>query len=137
MTVAGSLIHGSYLAASSSSSSSWQPLILFAIIGVGMYFVFLRPQRNRMRRAQELQRELEPGQMVMTSGGLFGTVAGVDDDAVLIEVAPGVTTRWARAAIGRVISPEEALGLGRGNDDGDGESGGDADRGPGGDDTVR
>jgi preprotein translocase subunit YajC len=135
--VAGSLIQGSILAASKSSGSSWQPLILFAIIGVGMYFVFLRPQRNRMRRAQELQRELVPGQMVMTSGGLFGTVAAVDDDAVLIEVAPGVTTRWARAAVGRVISPEEALVLGRGKRDAEDESGDDADRGPDGDDTVR
>lgn len=135
MTVAGSLIHGSYVAAS-KSGSSWQPLILFAIVGIGMYFVFLRPQRSRMRRAQELQRELEPGQMVMTSGGLFGTVAAVEDDAVLIEIAPGVTTRWARAAIGRVVPPEEVLGLGRGRHDGDGDSGGDADRGPAGDDSV-
>ena len=49
---------------------------------------------------------------VITSTGLYGTVAAIEDDAVLLEIAPGVTTRWARAAIARVIETPEALGLG-------------------------
>jgi preprotein translocase subunit YajC len=47
----------------------------------------------------------------MTASGMYGTVAALEDDAVLLEIAPGVTTRWARAAIGRVVETEEALGL--------------------------
>ena len=51
-----------------------------------------------------MQAALGPGDEVVTIGGLYGTVAGVDDETVLLEVAPGVQTRYARAAVARVVS---------------------------------
>lgn len=135
VNLTGFVLSGSFLAAEGSGSPVGT-LVLFAVIGLGMYLLFLRPQRSRMRRAQQMQRELHPGAQVMTAGGLFGTVAAVEDDAVLLEVAPGVTTRWSRAAIGRVVSPEESLGLGDGRDRG-GIHDDDADPANGGDDPVR
>jgi preprotein translocase subunit YajC len=97
--------------AAGSGGSSWSGPVVLALFVAVLYFAFFRPQRSRVRKAAELQREISPGQVVMTAGGLFGTVAAVEDDAVLLEVAPGVTTRWARQAIGRVVSTPEALGL--------------------------
>jgi preprotein translocase subunit YajC len=119
---AAQVIVGSVLAAGSlaaplaasngkSGGSSYGFLIILVLFGALIYMFVLRPQRNRVRRSGQLQREIEVGQRVMTASGLFGTVAAVEDDAVLIEVAPGVTTRWARAAIGRVVPPEDSLGL--------------------------
>jgi preprotein translocase subunit YajC len=135
VNLTGFVLNEPYLAAEGSGSPVGT-IVLFAIIALGMYLLFLRPQRSRMRRAQEMQRELLPGAQVMTSGGLFGTVAAVEDDAVLLEVAPGVTTRWARAAIGRVVSPEESLGLGESSGSG-GIHDDDADPTDGRDDPVR
>jgi preprotein translocase subunit YajC len=137
VSLAGVVWTGSSLLAADSKSGSgpWGTLVLFALIGLGMYLVFLRPQRSRMKRAQQLQQALVPGQLVMTGGGLFGTVAAVEDDAVLIEIAPGVTTRWARGAIGRVVTPEESLGLGEHSSDIDLTR--EAERDPGGDDPIR
>jgi preprotein translocase subunit YajC len=43
---------------------------------------------------------------VMTTSGLFGTVSSVEDDVVQLEVAPGTTVRWMKAAIGRVIADD-------------------------------
>ncbi|MFL6240752.1 MAG: preprotein translocase subunit YajC [Actinomycetes bacterium] len=91
-------------------------LIIVALLGVALYFFMLRPQRARVRRAQEQQRELHIGAKVMTASGMYATVAAIEDDAVLLEVAPGVTTRWTRAAIGRIVETEEALGLQGGPD---------------------
>jgi preprotein translocase subunit YajC len=135
--LAGGLAHGSFMAANNSSGSGWSGFAFVALIGLAVYLLFLRPQRARMKRTQGLQKQLEPGQTVMTTGGLFGTVAAVDDDAVLIEVAPGVTTRWARAAIARVVPPEDALGLERIESDSDAETRRDADDRPNGDEPVR
>ncbi len=66
-----------------------------------------------------MQSDLGPGDEVVTIGGLYGTVTGIEDDTVLIEVAPGVQTRYARPAIARVVTraelPERAGHRGRGH----------------------
>jgi preprotein translocase subunit YajC len=93
------------------SGSSFPFLIIVAVFALGFYFFVLRPQRARVRKAQEKHREVDIGSRVMTASGMYGTVAGLEDDAVMIEIAPGVTTRWARAAIARVVETEEMLGL--------------------------
>ena len=46
----------------------------------------------------------------MTTAGLYGRIAQVDDDSVLLEVAPGVTNRYVRAAVARVVTPVEVAG---------------------------
>lgn len=52
-----------------------------------------------------MQNALTPGTRVMTTTGLFATVVAIDADDVILEVAPGVETRWVKAAIGRVLTP--------------------------------
>jgi preprotein translocase subunit YajC len=102
----------SLVAAKKSSGGSPYVSIIFLVLLFGLgYFLFLRPARARAARQRSTQRELAVGEQVMTTAGLFGAVAAVEDDHVLIEVAPGVTTKWAKAAIAQVISPVEAAGL--------------------------
>jgi preprotein translocase subunit YajC len=98
-------------AKSNAGGGSYGFLIVLVLFGAAIYMLVLRPQRSRMRRAEQQRREVEVGSRVMTASGMYGTVAAVEDDAVLLEVAPGVTTRWARAAIGRVVDTEEVLGI--------------------------
>lgn len=98
-------------AKSNGGSGSYGFLIVLVLFGAAIYLLVLRPQRSRVRRAEQQRRQVEVGQRVMTASGMYGTVAAVEDDAVLLEVAPGVTTRWAKAAIGRVVETPEVLGL--------------------------
>ena len=77
------------------------PLIFLVL---AFYLLILRPARNRQRQAQAVQQSLRPGQEVVTTAGLYASVAGVDDDVVLLEVAPGVTCRFARPAVARILS---------------------------------
>ena len=51
-----------------------------------------------------MQSALGVGDEVITIGGLYGTIAAMDDEAVTLEVAPGVQTRYARSAIARVVT---------------------------------
>ena len=77
--------------------------LLFIAIAVVFLLVLPMRQRNRAtQRAQQLQASLTPGVEVMTTSGLFGTVAFVGDDTVDLEVSPGVTVRWAKAAVAEI-----------------------------------
>jgi len=80
------------------------PLILLLLI---FYFLLLRPQRKRQQELIQMQNSLTPGMRVMTSTGLFATVVALRGDDVILEVAPGVETRWVKAAIARIVPPEE------------------------------
>ncbi|WP_436527798.1 preprotein translocase subunit YajC [Actinoplanes sp. HUAS TT8] len=89
------------------SAGGGNPLSLFLpfvlIIGV-MYFLVMRPQQKRRREAMELQNKLGPGDEIVTIGGLHGTVVGIEDDVVTLEIAPEVQVRFARPAIARVVT---------------------------------
>jgi preprotein translocase subunit YajC len=92
-------------ASSTSKSSSGQYLFLVAIVVLFglLYFVTIRPQRNRQRAAAQTQRTVEPGARVRTTAGMYATVVSVEDQDVVLEVAPGVHVRYLRRAIMDVV----------------------------------
>ena len=89
---------------SGGGGSTLSLLLMMALIFGAMYFLMIRPQQRRRREAESLQSGLGVGDEVVTIGGLYGTVASVDDETVTLEVAPGVETRYARGAISRVVN---------------------------------
>jgi len=93
------------LAAASTSKSSGSYLFLVAIVVLFglLYFVTIRPQRNRQRAAAQTQRTVEPGARVRTTAGMYGTVVAVDDQDVVLEIAPEVEVRFLRRAIMDVV----------------------------------
>ncbi|WP_326638812.1 preprotein translocase subunit YajC [Streptosporangium sp. NBC_01755] len=84
---------------------NYSSLIMIALMVVVFYFLLIRPQRKRQQEQVKMQSSLTPGTGVMTTTGLFGTVVAIDADDVILEIAPGVETRWVKAAIGRVLVP--------------------------------
>ena len=95
-------------AAKKSSSSSTELLLFIVIIFAGFYFLMIRPQRRRQQQAQQQQRRnIAPGAWVRTTAGMYGTITAVEDDDVILEVAPGVNVRLMRRAIMEVISTGE------------------------------
>lgn len=71
-----------------------------------MYFLMIRPQRNRQRQYMELLRSLEVGDEVETVAGIFATIRRLDDDNAWVEIAPGITVKMARAGIRRKVVTE-------------------------------
>jgi preprotein translocase subunit YajC len=93
------------LAATSTSSKGNPylfPIIILALFGL-LYFVMIRPQRNRQRQAQQMQSQVMPGQRVRTTAGMYATVVSIEGDDVVLEVAPGVNVRYMRRAIMGVV----------------------------------
>jgi preprotein translocase subunit YajC len=68
------------------------------LVGV-FWFMILRPRREAARRSLEVSRSLDVGEEVITIGGLYGTIASIDEREVELEVSDGVTLRFARRAI--------------------------------------
>ncbi|MPZ29171.1 MAG: preprotein translocase subunit YajC [Micromonosporaceae bacterium] len=73
---------------------------LFAIF----YFLLVRPNRRRRQVMEKMQSEVAVGDEVMTGGGLYATVAELDDKSVILETSEGVYSRYARGAIVEVVS---------------------------------
>jgi preprotein translocase subunit YajC len=86
-------------------SSGYSSLIMIVLMVVVFYFLLIRPQRKRQQEQVRMQGALTTGTRVMTTTGLFATVVAIDGDDVILEIAPGVETRWVKAAIGRVLTP--------------------------------
>ena len=96
--------------------------LVFLVLMVGVfYFLLIRPQQRRARAQKELTQSTEVGDEVVTIGGIFGVVREVDDDSVLLEVAPGTELRFLRSAIARKLLPEDEVAEDEGDVDDDGE----------------
>jgi preprotein translocase subunit YajC len=78
--------------------------IMFAI----MYFMVIMPQQRQRKKMQEMLGQLKPGDKVITNGGIYGTINGIDGDTVILKIADTVKIRIARAAIAQVEASEDA-----------------------------
>jgi preprotein translocase subunit YajC len=72
------------------------------------WFLFIRPRRRMMIRQRALLRGLSAGDQVVTVGGVYGTIAALDDDEVRLEVAPDVVIRVSRRAVVGRTGPASA-----------------------------
>ena len=81
-------------------------LLFFGAMIILFWFLIVLPQRRRRATQQQILLQLEPGDEVMTAGGLFGTVREVGDHHVELEIAPGTQVRLAKSAITARSEPE-------------------------------
>lgn len=83
-------------------------LLPFVLIFAIMYFLIIRPQRQRMKKHQNLISNLRRGDTIVTSGGLIGKVSKVVDDGELqVELSEGVKVRIVRSMVQEVRSKSE------------------------------
>jgi preprotein translocase subunit YajC len=84
------------------------PLLFIVVLAVPL-ILNTRRQKRASAEAQRLQSSLTKGDRVVTTSGLHATVVGTTDDSTVdLEIAPGVRTRWLRAAIRERITDGKA-----------------------------
>ena len=99
-----------------------EPLLALVLTFALMWVLLIRPQQRRMRQHQEIVSSLRPGDEIVTAGGIYGIVQSIDDETMLVEVAPGVELRVLRAAVSqRVSSSDDLAADGPAYDDGGSE----------------
>jgi preprotein translocase subunit YajC len=81
-------------------------IFILALLAL-MWFMLIRPQRRRQQEAQRMLERISVGKEIVTAGGLYGTVTGVDGDEVRVEIADGVEVRIAKRAVAGVVSADE------------------------------
>ena len=76
-------------------------LLFFAVA----WFLLIVPRKRELRRHQLLMTQLAPGDEVVTSSGVYGTIRTIEGDVVQLEVAPGIEIKLAKRAIGTIAVP--------------------------------
>jgi preprotein translocase subunit YajC len=82
-------------------------LLILAILLLAFWFILVRPQRARAREQQKLIHDLEPGDEIVSTGGLYGTITRIEGEVLHVEIAPGLIVRMARGAIAGIVETEE------------------------------
>ncbi|MEU6680669.1 preprotein translocase subunit YajC [Streptomyces sp. NPDC046853] len=77
------------------------------IVLIGAMFLMTRSAKKKQQAAAQMRNEMQPGTGIRTIGGMYATVKEVHDDAVLLEVAPGVHAFYAKNAVGAVLEDDE------------------------------
>ena len=71
------------------------------IIGI-MYFLMIRPQQKRLKEHRDMVASIRRGDTVVTSGGIIGKVAKVDENELQVEIADGVKIKVVRSTVSEV-----------------------------------
>jgi preprotein translocase subunit YajC len=82
------------------------PLILIMVI---FYFLMIMPAQRRQKKVTQMLNELKTGDKVITNGGIYGTIVGLEGDAVQLRIAEQVKIKISRSAIaGLQAEPKES-----------------------------
>ncbi len=83
-------------------------LIMFGSIIAIFYFMILRPQQKKQKQHQQLMESIKKGDKVILSGGMHGTVAGVEYKTVLVQVADNVKMKFEKGSVTTVVREADA-----------------------------
>src|SRR4030042_2609934 len=75
--------------------------IWLVLLVVAFYFLLIRPQRVRSKKAQEMMASLQRGDEVVTIGGFHGRIKDIRDDALIITIASGVDVKMSKSAVSK------------------------------------
>jgi len=78
--------------------------IWMAILVVAFYFLLIRPQRMRTKKAQELMDSLSRGDEVVTAGGFHGRIKDIRDNILIITIASGVDVKVNKASVNKKVT---------------------------------
>ena len=81
------------------------PLILMFVV---FWFLLIRPQQKKLKEQKKMQSSLNKGEEVITNSGIFGTVTGVADKVITLEVAKDVRIKVLKNQISSTVKRELA-----------------------------
>ena len=84
------------------------PAYIFLLVLLALLWLLLiRPRQRQLRRQQREVAALEVGDEILTAGGIYGTVTGIDDDELRVRIAPELEVRVARRAVATVLTEKQ------------------------------
>lgn len=84
-------------------------LIPFILIFVIFYLLIIMPSRKKQKKHQERVEQLKPGDKIITSGGIYGTVMGVEKDRIELKIAANVKVDITKNAVAAILTPGKEI----------------------------
>jgi preprotein translocase subunit YajC len=81
---------------------AFAPLLIIMVI---FYLLLILPAQRRQKKTQEMLNALKNGDKIVTNGGLFGTIVGIEGDSVQLRIADQVKVKVLRSAVA-ALQPE-------------------------------
>ena len=81
------------------------PIIL---LFVGMWFLIIAPQRKRQKAHDKMLSELQTGDEIVTSGGVYGTITNVKEDRFIVRIADNTKIELGKGFVANKVAPAEA-----------------------------
>ena len=91
---------------SSGSAAALANFLPIIAIGLVFYFLVIAPANKQRKKQAEMLSTLKKGDRVLTTGGIYGTIQGVEPDAVYLKIAENVKVKVARSAVSGVVTGE-------------------------------
>jgi preprotein translocase subunit YajC len=85
-------------------------VIMFSLIILIFYFMILRPQQKKQKERQQLLESVQKGDKVVTIGGVHGTVVGMEEKTVLVQIADNVKVKYEKSAISSINRGSDSPG---------------------------
>jgi len=86
--------------------AAFAPLLIIMVI---FYVLLILPAQRRQKKTQQMLNALKNGDKIVTSGGLFGTIVGLEGDSIQLRIADQVKVKVLRSAIAG-LQPESKEG---------------------------
>ena len=84
------------------------PILMMVVIFAVFYLLLIMPQQRRQKKWQAMLSQIKPGDKVVTSGGITGSIMSVKDDSVVLRVPPdNIKLEVSRSSIVTLTTPEE------------------------------
>ena len=83
------------------------PILLVFLI---FYFMILRPQQKKQKEREKLLSAVQKGDKVVTVGGMHGTVVGLEEKTVLVQISDDVKVKFERMAISSINRASDTIG---------------------------
>ncbi len=93
--------------AGEGGSNMFMQFLPIALIFLIFYFLLIRPARTKQKRMQAMLNAIKPGDRVITSAGIHGTVVALSDDVVQLRIADNVKVDFSKSAIVSVVGQRE------------------------------
>jgi preprotein translocase subunit YajC len=91
---------------SAGTSAAIVQFLPIIAIGLVFYFLVIAPANKQRKKTQEMISSLKKGDRVMTTGGIYGTIQGVEAEVVYLKIAENVKVKVARSAVSGVVTEE-------------------------------
>ena len=86
-----------------SGSGITSTLVMFGLIFLIFYFMIVRPQQKRQKERQKMLDAIKKGDKIITAGGVHGTVVGIEEKTVLVQIADNVKVKVDRGSVSSIV----------------------------------